>query len=255
MKTWKIATWNVNSVKARFERLQAFLRREQPDIVCLQELKCTDDLFPIGAMADLGYHATVWGQKAYNGVAILSRQAAENAELGFGDGGENASRFVVATVGELRIASAYIPNGQAVGTDKFAYKLEWLGRLEAYLKRAGDAPFCLAGDFNVAPADIDVHDPQSWRDQVLCSEPERDAFRRILACGFHDCFRELHPQTQAYSWWDYRQLGFVKNRGLRIDFILANRALRERCCSIRIDRDERKGTGASDHAPVIAEFT
>jgi len=253
---WKVVSWNVNSIKARKDRLFAFLDREKPDVVCLQELKGTDETFPFESLRERGYHAAVWGQKTYNGVAILSRSEPRGIRRGFEDGGETASRFVEAEIDGVHVLCAYFPNGQAVGTEKFQYKLEWFRRLRQYLDRhhARTEKLILAGDFNVAPADIDVHDPDAWRGQILFSEPEKTALREIVGFGLHDTFRARHPETQAFSWWDYRMLGFPKNRGLRIDLILASGPLRERLQEAWIDRNERKGTGASDHAPVIAEF-
>lgn len=253
---WKAATWNVNSIKARKERLIAFLQREKPDVLCLQELKGLEDTYPFGELADLGYHSAVWGQKTYNGVAIISKNEPHDIHRGFEDGGETASRFISAQVDGVRVLCGYFPNGQAVGSDKYAYKLEWFGRLRRYLDENFEptAKLILAGDFNVAPEDLDVHDPQAWRGQILFSEPEKEALRKIRDFGLHDTFRELHPDEKAFSWWDYRMLGFPKNRGLRIDFVLATAPLVKTLKVARIDRDERKGQGASDHAPVIAEF-
>lgn len=253
----KIASWNVNSVKARGERLLAFLKRHEPDVVCLQELKGISENFPFESVRAEGYHAAVYGQKTYNGVAVLSRVEPRNIVRGFEDGIEDpAARFLSAQIGDLTIASVYVPNGQAVGTEKYAYKLKWLERLDRYLVKnhsAGDS-LILAGDFNVAPEDRDVYNPEAWRGQVLCSDAEREAFRKVCAFGLDDTFRRIHPEGGLYSWWDYRQLGFPKNHGLRIDFILATKNLADKCQQSLIDRDERKGSTPSDHAPVIAIF-
>lgn len=254
---FKVVTWNVNSVKARGERLIAFLHRENPDVVCLQELKCIDEAFPYETIQSLGYHAAVFGQKAYNGVALLSREAPQNIRRGFEDGNADAAaRFIGATIRGIHIYSAYIPNGQAVGSEKYAYKLEWFSRLKKYLEKnhTPSDRTLLAGDFNVAPEPRDVHDPALWEGKILFSEPERHALLQVCGTGLADTFRKHHAEGNLYSWWDYRDLGFPKNKGLRIDFILATPPLMEVCTEARIDRDERKGTLPSDHAPVIASF-
>lgn len=253
----KIATWNVNSVVARKDRLLRFLEREGPDVLCLQELKCLDDKFPFDEVRALGWHATTFPQKTYNGVAVLSRQAPEDVQRGFADGdADEAARFLSVRFGDLTVMSAYVPNGSVVGSDKYDYKLRWLKRLCAYLARhhtPGDK-ITLLGDFNVAPEDVDVFDPTVWHEEVLTSTKERAAFREVLGFGLTDLFRRLNPELQAYSWWDYRMLAFPKNRGLRIDHILVTEPVAKLCSACRIDRDERKGDKPSDHAPVIAEL-
>ena len=254
-----LATWNVNSIRARLGRVLDWLAARRPDIACLQETKVADADFPFDELRAAGYVATTLGQKTYNGVAILSRQPPSEVLRGFDDGlDETQSRFLVATLGPVRVASVYVPNGQAVGSEKFVYKLEWLARWRRWLEvnaRAG-APLILCGDFNIAPEDIDVHDPVRWRDQVLCHPQERAALARIRAAGFEDTFRHLHPNLAAYSWWDYRQLSFPRNEGLRIDHVYCPPSwLAEgRCRGIVIDRETRKGKLPSDHAPVIAEL-
>lgn len=251
----RVTTWNVNSVKARLERLLSFLNRASPDVVLLQELKVTDENFPFEAVGNLGYTATVFGQKTYNGVAILSKAAASDVVRGFGDE-DPASRFVGATIEGVRFYSAYIPNGQAVGSDKYAYKLEWLKRMRKFFDdhHAPKDRIVLGGDFNVAPEDRDCHDPAAWRGQILFSEPEKLGLKQVVDFGFQDTFRKFHAEAGHYSWWDYRMLGFPKNRGMRIDFLFASTPLAEKCTKAFIDRDERKGTLPSDHAPVLAEF-
>lgn len=251
----RVVTWNVNSVKARLERLLNFLERRNPDVLFLQELKVTDDNFPYEPIGNLGYSATVYGQKTYNGVAILSKIAPKDIVKGFGDG-DPQSRFVGATIGKVRCYSAYIPNGQAVGSEKYAYKLEWLRKMRAYFETHHEPsdPILLGGDFNVAPEDRDVHDPTAWRGQILFSDPEKAGLKNVLDFGFSDTFRKFHSAAGHFSWWDYRMLGFAKNRGLRIDFIFATQELLASCRSASIDRDERKGELPSDHAPVVAEF-
>jgi exodeoxyribonuclease-3 len=251
----KLVTWNVNSIRQRLDRLLALLVRHQPDVVCLQETKVVDDEFPVEALRAAGYSAAFTGQKSYNGIAILSKLPASDVVCGFRDGGEDSQcRLLAATIADLRVLCAYVPNGQAVGTEKYAFKLAWLERLRVLLERESDParPLALAGDFNVAPTDADVHDPEAWRGQVLCSEPERAALARVVEWGLVDAFRARYPDKIAYTWWDYRELGFPKNRGLRIDHVLLTRPLVERLEDVVIDRDERKGKGASDHAPVLA---
>lgn len=253
---WKVATWNVNSVNARLERVLAFLARESPDVVLLQELKCEQPKFPLEAIQNAGYHCAIYGQKTYNGVAILSREKPTQITVGFGDGGLEEARYISARVNGVFVASAYIPNGQAVGAEKYHYKLEWLKRLRRILDTQvkKDELFLLGGDFNVAPEDRDVHDPKAWEGQILCSAPERQELKAVCDFGLHDTFRKHHSEGNLFSWWDYRMLGFPKNRGLRIDFLLATAPLYEKCVSARIDREERKGAVPSDHAPVLAEF-
>lgn len=252
----RIATWNVNSVKARKERLLGFLARHRPDVVCLQELKTEEKGYPFEELRAAGYESAVLGQKTYNGVAILSREAPKDVETGFGDGGdESQARLVAATVGGLRVASAYIPNGKEVGSEKWPYKLEWLARLAAWAGRqAGGPPLVLCGDFNIAPEERDVANPAAWADSVLCHPDVRSAWGALLAASLVDSFRLHHQEGGLYSWWDYRMLGFPKNDGLRIDHVLLAGTLAPRCTGAFIDRDERKGKLPSDHAPVFAEL-
>ena len=254
----RVMTWNVNSIGVRQERLLRLLDRWSPDVLCLQELKCMDEKFPWDVVKSAGYHASVYGQKTYNGVALLSKVAPKSVSKSFEDASEDAAaRFIIGEFpGNIHVASLYVPNGQAVGTDKYRYKLEWLARLETYLKdkvRAG-AKVVLAGDYNIAPADADVHDPKAWQGAVLCSEPERQAFERILSLGYHDAYRTIHPSETQFSWWDYRMLAFPKNLGLRIDLLLVSDALKKSIQSCQIDREERKGEKPSDHAPVILDL-
>ena len=253
----KLVTWNVNSIRQRLERLLALLARHAPDVVCLQETKVVDEEFPVEALRAAGYSAAFTGQKSYNGIAILAKLPIGGVECGFRDGGDDSQcRLLAATIADARVLCAYVPNGQSVGSEKYAFKLAWLERLRALLEREADParPLALVGDFNVAPADADVHDPVAWRGQVLCSEPERAALARVVEWGLVDAFRARYPDKVAYTWWDYRELGFPKNRGLRIDHVLLTRPLVERLSDVVIDRDERKGKGASDHAPVLALF-
>jgi exodeoxyribonuclease-3 len=253
----KLATWNVNSVRMRLDRLTAFLGREQPDICCLQELKVVDADFPVLEVEALGYRCTVHGQKTYNGVAILSRSEPAEVQAGLADGTDDPeARFLAATVDGVRVACVYVPNGKTVGSEKWTYKLAWLERLRSWLDRAAsrEAPLVLCGDFNVAPEDRDVARPEEWRDSVLTHTDARAALAAVTAWGLTDAVRLHHHGDGPYTWWDYRMLGFPKNNGLRIDHVLVTPPLAARCREARVDRDERKGKQPSDHAPVIAVF-
>jgi exodeoxyribonuclease-3 len=253
----KLATWNVNSIRARNERLFAWLASAAPDVLCLQETKVEDSGFPFDALLAAGYHAVTLGQRSYNGVAILSRQQATDVVRGFDDGQpDEQARVIAATIGGVRVISVYVPNGQSVGSDKFVYKLGWLERLRKYMDERCDrtTPLALCGDMNVAPEDRDVHDPQAWHGKVLCSEPERAGLMRVVEWGMLDLLRAHHAEAGLYSWWDYRGVSLFRNLGLRIDHIFATPTLAERCTDCTIDREARKGHNASDHAPVVAEI-
>jgi exodeoxyribonuclease-3 len=253
----KLATWNVNSIRAREERLLRWLGKHQPDVMCLQELKVTDDVFPLLPIQSLGYHAVLHGQKTYNGVAVLSRAEPTEVERGFEDGGDDTqSRLVAARVGSIHVVSAYVPNGSEVGSEKWAYKMGWLKRLRAWLDRrfARSDLVALCGDFNVAPEARDVHDPAEWAPSVLFHPEARAALEGVRAWGLVDAFRQHHEGPGQYTWWDYRMLAFPKGRGLRIDHVFLSEPLAAKCTSARIDRDERKGKQPSDHAPVLVEL-
>lgn len=258
----KVTTWNVNSLATRQARVERWLAREQSDLLCLQEIKMESERFPHEAFAALGYRAVVAGQKTYNGVAILSRidqPPAADVQVGIPDFDDPQQRAIAATYGELRVVNLYVVNGQAVGSEKFAYKLAWLEAATAWLarERAKYERLVVVGDFNIAPTDEDVHDPTAWAGQVLCTEEERAFFRRWLDLGLVDTFRRFPQPAKTFSWWDYRNLAFPKNLGLRIDHVLASTPLAERCTGVMIDREERKGKGEdkpSDHAPVTATF-
>lgn len=258
-KSLKIAAWNVNSIRARQERLLAWLAAAQPDVVCLQELKCEDSGFPADEVRAAGYGFACYGQRTYNGVAILAKEGLELTDVtrGMNDGVDDPqARFIGATVGGVRVFSVYAPNGQEVGSPAYAYKLEWYGRLRRYLDthHRPDEKLVLCGDWNVAPEPIDVHDPVAWEGQTLFSAPEREALATLCAFGLADTWRRLHPDEQKFSWWDYRMLAFPKNRGLRIDHLLATAPLVEGCRAAEIDREMRKGKQPSDHAPVWGQF-
>jgi exodeoxyribonuclease-3 len=252
----KIATWNVNSLRVRLGQVVDWLATEQPDVLALQETKAKDEDFPVAELAMLGYRAAFSGQAGYNGVALLSRQAPTDVTTGIPGFPDPQRRVLAATFGELHVVNLYVPNGQSIESDKYRYKLDWLAALRAELARvlARHTHCVVLGDFNIAPEDRDVYDPAAWVGRVLCSGPERASLRAILALGFDDMFR-LFPQPPAsYSWWDYRAGAFRRNRGLRIDLILASAALRRRCLGCRIDVAPRRWSQPSDHAPVVAEF-
>lgn len=251
-----IGAWNVNSINTRLERLTGFLTRVQPDVLCLQELKCLDEKFPQEELEHIGYHTAFFGQKTYNGVAILSRQPLTDVVRGFLDRDDGQSRFISAGVAGIRVMSAYIPNGKMVGSEAYEYKLDWFMRLRTYLDThyRPDEPIALCGDFNVAPTDLDVHSPDAHRGQILFSEQEKAALKHVIDFGFYDTLREKYPQDRIYSWWDYRQLAFPKNHGWRIDFVLATQPLMAGLKRAWVEREERKGEKPSDHAPVLAEF-
>ena len=253
-----LATWNVNSIRAREARLRAWLQSRKPDVVCLQELKCEVAQLPAW-LAEDGWHVAAAGQRTYNGVAILSRATLSHVSAGLGDGqdgeGPEPARLIAATVQGVRVISAYFPNGGAMGSDKYQYKLRWMQRLRAWLDRwcTNDQSLALCGDFNVAPEPRDVHEPAKWESTVLYSPEVRASLERVRAFGLTDAFR-LHQQGPVFSWWDYRAGALRKDQGLRIDHVFTTQLLASRCTAARIDREEREGAGASDHAPVLAEF-
>lgn len=235
-----------------------WLGEAAPDIVCLQETKCTDEQFPAAALRDAGYQAAFHGQKSYNGVAILAKTEPHDVRIGLCDQVDDPqARVIAARVGDARVFSIYAPNGQSVGSPAYEYKMAWYDRLTRCLRdeESTRERVLVCGDFNVAPNDEDVHDSALWRGSIMCSEAERAAFRALCAVGLSDTLRLRHPEPGLFSWWDYRMLAFPKNRGLRIDAILAGSALAARCAEAGIDREMRKGKEPSDHAPVWAEFS
>lgn len=253
----KIATWNCNSIRARLPRLLAYLEDRAPDVVCLQELKCLDGDFPAEELRQRGYRSESYGQKTYNGVAILAKEEISDVSRGLQDGAEDPqSRLIAATVRGVRVISVYAPNGQEVGSPAYQYKLRWFERLRAYLevRHSPSTPLVLCGDFNVAPKPDDVHDPAAWEGQTLYSVPEREALERLVSFGLRDTFRLHHAEAGRFSWWDYRMLAFPKNRGLRIDHLYVTEPLLSACTGADIDREMRKGAQPSDHAPVWAEL-
>ncbi|MDR0588670.1 MAG: exodeoxyribonuclease III [Burkholderiales bacterium] len=256
----KIISWNVNSLNVRLPRVLALLERHAPDVVCLQEIKAETARFPTEVFESAGYKAECHGQKTYNGVALLVKSPAAPTDVlrGIPDGDEDfQARVIAATVLGVRVFSVYVPNGQEVGSDKYGYKLSWLRRFTRYLIESHKhyERIIVAGDFNIVPDDRDIWDAHAWRGKILCSDDERAAYRAVLSTGLSDSFRLFDQPAGVYSWWDYRQLGFQKNHGMRLDHILLSSSLADQCVSSGIDRDERKGEKPSDHAPAVAEIT
>lgn len=264
----RLASWNVNSLKVRLPHLLDWLKEAQPDLLGLQETKTIDEKFPREAIEAAGYHVAFAGQPTYNGVAVLAKadrfEPLQDWEVNDPHFPDDQKRLLSVTAQPrdggpaLRFINAYMPNGSAVGSEKYSYKLAWLAalrdRLSAELSR--HPRLALVGDFNIAPADADVHDPAAWAGQILCSEPERSALRDFVALGLHDSFRQVHPTAEAaFSWWDYRQAGFRRNLGLRIDLILVSDVLRSELKDAGIDKGPRKREQPSDHAPVWADLS
>lgn len=258
----RVTSWNVNSIRARAVRVFDWLDAHAPDVLCLQETKGVDDVFPREEFEQRGYTVETFGQKTYNGVAIASKHALTNVQRGLPDDGADAQkRLIAADVAGVRVVNVYVPNGQAVGSDKFAYKLDWLAQLRAMLDGWDPAqPLVICGDFNIAPEDRDVYDPDAWRGKVLFSEPEHAALATLTAWGLTDAFRIHVDEGGHYTWWDYRGGMFRRGFGLRIDLFLVTPPLAARCAAVEIDREERKARRnqpdlkASDHAPVTAVF-
>ncbi len=249
-----VATWNVNSLTARWARVAGWLEQRHPDVVLLQETKQDDSKFPFGGFAELGYEAVHHGQGRWNGVAILSRVGLEDVARGFGDEGEEA-RLISATCAGTRVHSCYVPNGRALDDPHYAYKLEWLGRLASLLdSRDRTQPVVVGGDFNVAPSDLDVWDPSALTGATHVSDPERQALAAIEGTGLVDAVRALHPEEVIYTWWDYRQGSFHRGWGMRIDLLLVDEQSAGRVTAAWVDREARKGEKPSDHAPVIVEL-
>jgi exodeoxyribonuclease-3 len=252
----KLASWNVNSLKVRLPQVLSWLAAQQPDVLALQETKTTDEAFPRADIEAAGYQVAYTGQKTYNGVALLSKAPLEDVLTDIPTLSGEQRRLIGATANGIRVLNLYVVNGQEVGSDKFAYKLHWLEQIcqqvRAELER--HERLAVVGDFNIAPEDRDVYDPAAWRERILCSTPERDALRRLLALGLVDTFRQFEQEAGSFSWWDYRAGAFRRNLGLRIDLILASTELSQCCTRSAIDREPRRQQRPSDHAPVVAEF-
>ena len=252
----KLATWNVNSLAVRLPQVIDWIALHQPDVLCLQETKLADDKFPVAALEATGYRLQWFGQKTYNGVALLTRSDASDIVRNIPAHDDPQARVLAATVDGLRVICAYVPNGQAPATEKFAYKMAWLTALRDWVAQEllRHPQLLLLGDYNIAPEDRDVHDPVLWAGQILCTPEERAHFAGLLELGLHDAFRLFEQPPKSWSWWDYRNLAFRKNQGLRIDHILVSGALKPRVTACLIDKLPRKNERPSDHAPVIVEL-
>lgn len=256
---FRVITWNVNSVRVRMDRTLALLKRHQPDLLCLQELKCEEKAYPKIEFEALGYRTVLSAQKGYNGVAVLHKEPLEHDEAWFATlptGLDTQARVITAVKKQTAFVCAYFPNGGTPNSEKFEYKLAWMQSLHGYLKALQQQypSVVLNGDFNVAPDDMDCAYPELWEGSVLCHHAVREQLLNIQQLGFFDVFRKLHPNKKELTWWDYQMLGFQKNNGLRIDHFFVTEPAFKRIHSLEIDREERKGKGASDHAPVICDF-
>lgn len=251
-----LATWNVNSIRVRLPQVLDWLAANTPDVLALQETKVPDEEFPAAEFQRRGYHALYAGQPGYNGVAILSRSPGREVLATLPGKDDGQRRFLAASLDGLRLINVYVPNGEAVGSEKYAHKLSWLAALKEHLRAELEThpELLVCGDLNIAPEERDVHDPKLWQGSVLFSEPERAAFRELVALGLVDVFRKFEQPEKSFTWWDYRMNAFRRNHGLRIDHILASPPLAERCRACRIDKTPRALPRPSDHAPVIAEF-
>ena len=252
----KIATWNVNSMKVRLPHVIEWLQANDPDVLVLQEIKQVTENFPVDELKAIGYQSIASGQKTYNGVAVIGKTRCTDAITDFPDLEDPQRRVLACTVGDVRVIDLYVPNGSEVGSEKYAYKLEWLASLKRFLESEMQQHenVVVLGDFNIAPADADVHDPEKWGDAILCSPPERAALKSLLDLGLTDVFRKFEHPEKTFSWWDYRAAGFRRNAGLRIDLILTSASMTERCAASYVDKEPRAWERPSDHAPVVAEF-
>jgi exodeoxyribonuclease-3 len=252
----KVASWNVNSLNVRLPHVLAWCDIARPDILALQETKLTDDRFPVEALLEAGYHSIYSGQKTYNGVAILSREPAVDCTTDIDGLDDPQRRILAATIGDVRIINLYVVNGSEVGSEKYEYKLHWLEQVNRFVvdEMQRFDKVIILGDFNIAPEDRDVHDPDAWHERILCSTPERQALQAMLDLGLSDTFRLFEQEEKTWSWWDYRMAAFRRNMGLRIDLILASKVLAEKCRAAYIDKEPRRQERPSDHAPVVAEF-
>jgi len=257
----RFATWNINSLNVRQERVESWLTDVSPDVVCLQETKLADSAFPQLAFEAAGYSAAHHGEGRWNGVAILSRRGLEDVTFGFADDDEPdaEARLITARCGDLTVVDVYVPNGRALDADHYEYKLAWLERLGTHVdtvSEGGTRPTVVAGDFNIAPADVDVYDPEAFEGETHVSAPERERLAALAERGLTDVFRHVHPDaSRVFSWWDYRRGDFHEGRGMRIDLVLASADVTSRVAWCVIDRNARKGKQPSDHAPVIVDFT
>ena len=252
----KITTWNVNSLNVRLPHVLDWLQVNHPNILALQETKLIDEKFPEQAFTELGYQAIYSGQKTYNGVAIIAKQNAQDVMTDITDLSDPQRRILVASYGDIRVINLYVPNGFSLDSDKYYYKLNWLEKVSHFIHEqlVMHPKLIVLGDFNIAPEDRDVHNPEQWQGSVLVSQEERAAWQHLLSLGLQDTFRLFEQAEKSYSWWDYRMLAFRRNHGLRIDHILTSQMLADQCQRVIIDKEERKKERPSDHAPVTAEF-
>ncbi len=254
----KIACWNVNSLKVRLQQVRDWCAASAPDVLCLQETKTVDENFPVAELKEAGYTAAYSGQKTYNGVAVLVREPLSFSDpvAAFPDFGDEQKRLLAVTCNEVRVINVYVPNGKEVDDEKYYYKLQWFERLLDFVEceLQTHRKLVVTGDFNIAPEDIDVHDPELWAGKILCSASERECFARLIDLGMFDAFRQFEQPEQSFSWWDYRAAGFRRNLGLRIDHIVISEELRQLCTSCEIDRQPRAWERPSDHTPVMAKF-
>lgn len=252
----KIATWNINSMNVRQGHVLEWLAAQDPDVLVLQEIKQLTEKFPAAALSEVGFESIASGQKTYNGVAVISKTSPADPVTDFPDFEDPQRRILATTIGGVRIIDLYVPNGSAVGSDKYEYKLRWLASLQKFLQAelARHDNVIVLGDFNIAPADEDVYDAEKWGDDILCSPLEREALAALLDLGLTDVFRRFEQPEKTFSWWDYRAAGFRRNAGLRIDLILASDAMAKRCTACFVDKEPRAWDRPSDHAPVVAEF-
>jgi|TARA_B110000238_G_scaffold92111_1_gene100794 exodeoxyribonuclease-3 len=253
----KIASWNVNSLRVRLPQVLEWLDQTKVDVLALQETKTQDPDFPQQEIEEAGYQVVFAGQKTYNGVAILAKTKPQDPVTDIKGLDDPQRRILAATVNDVRVINLYVVNGSEVGSEKFAYKLDWIEKVTTHIKKEMKThkKVVVLGDFNIAPDDRDVHDPESWEDKILCSQEERQAYEKILSLGLTDTFRQFEQEDKLFSWWDYRGGGFRRNHGLRIDLILASKALSERCKISSIDKTPRSWERPSDHTPVVAEFS
>lgn len=253
---FKIATWNVNSLKVRLPHVLDWLDTAQPEVLALQETKTVDENFPIEAIQEAGYQAAFIGQKTYNGVAVICKSEPEVIASAIPDFDDEQRRVLAVSQSGVTVLNLYVPNGSEVGSEKYRYKLDWFSRLHPFIDslQQMNSKVIILGDFNIAPEDRDVHDPAEWEGSVLVSDAERAEFRKLLDAGFTDCYRKFEQEEQSFSWWDYRAAAFRRNRGLRIDHILASQDLAGQCQRCYIDKAPRKLERPSDHTPVVAEF-
>ena len=252
----KIATWNVNSLNVRLPHVLEWLAANEPDVLVLQEIKQVTDAFPLDAFTEAGYKSVASGQKTYNGVATISREEPLDPITDFPGFDDPQRRILATTINGVRVVDLYVPNGQAVGSEKYEYKMSWLEALRKFLKAELESHenLVVLGDFNIAPEDRDVYDAEKWGDAILCSPREREALGELFKLGMSDVFRQFDQAEKSFSWWDYRAAGFRRNAGLRIDLILASSAMAETCQASYVDKEPRTWERPSDHTPVVAEF-